>query len=71
MDLSFLLKKYSRQFAKEVLNYDFTNLEGDDLDGVIDKWSMQRFARNLIKKGLTKIPTMRGQEKFTEKYNIS
>ena len=65
---SFLLKKYSKQFVKDVLNQQLQDYEEDDDDFSIDRWNMERFAKVLLQTGRAKIPTMRKEEKFTEKY---
>lgn len=65
---SYLLRKYSKQFVKEVLEQKLDDYEEDDDEYSIDRWNMERFAKILLQKGKVKIPTLRKEEKFTEKH---
>jgi hypothetical protein len=65
--LSYLLRKYSRQFVED---NELGLLAGeiDDDDFEIDRWTAERIVRELWLKNKISFPTLEKNEKFTEKY---
>lgn len=63
--ISYLMDKYTRQFLEEVAGQTF---EDDSDVPNLDRWSIQKLIIDLVKKNKASIPSLRKQEKFTEKY---
>ena len=65
---SHLVKKYAKSFTKQ---FDITNDEDDDDDDVdfyISRNTMIRLGKELVRKSLYKLPTLRKEQSFTEKF---
>jgi len=65
---SFLLKKYAQEFIKESFGDKYTKYFGDDDDVNIGRHMIPRIGKYLIQSGIHSLPSLRGEEKFTEKY---
>lgn len=63
--ISYLMDKYTRQFLEEVAGQTF---EDDSDVPNLDRWGIQKLIIDLVKKNKASIPSLRKQEKFTEKY---
>lgn len=63
--ISYLLDKYTRQFYEEVADKTF---ESDDDVPSLNRFDVQKLVIDLLKKNKVSIPSLRKNEKFTEKY---
>lgn len=72
--LSFLLKKYAKEFRNFYKLHNRPDEEEDDYDDDDDDWSFnfrrepKDFGARLIRKGIAKLPTLRKKESFIERY---
>lgn len=64
--MSYLLKKYAKDFIND---YELSGFDDDwDDDFQIRTWSLNRWGRDLIEKGVVTIPSMRPEGTFMSKY---
>lgn len=72
--ISYLLKKYGREFEKDLkLNKNDDDEDDEDYEENIhyrayDRWRIMNVAKVLVKKGKVSLPTLNTNLKFTEKY---
>jgi len=65
---SFLLKKYGQEFLRETFGDSYSKYFGRDEDVNITGYMIPRIGKYLIQYGVHSLPSLRGEEKFTEKY---
>ena len=65
---SFLLKKYGQEFLRETFGDSYSKYFGRDGDININGYMIPRIGKYLIQSGIHSLPSLRGEEKFTEKY---
>ena len=63
--MSLLLKRYGKDFESEMGINDYKDYTDDRS---FDRWRIKNVAKNLIKSGKYKLPSLHKEEKFTEKY---
>jgi hypothetical protein len=64
---SFLLKKYGQKFLEESFGDKYSKYFSDrDVD--FSRYMIPRIGKYLIQSGVHSLPSLRGEEKFTEKY---
>lgn len=72
--LSFLLKKYAKEFRNFYKLHNRPEEDEDDYDDEDDDWSFnfrrepKDFGTRLIRKGIAKLPTLKRKESFTQSY---
>jgi hypothetical protein len=64
---SYLLNKYGQEFVKEGLGDNYSRYFGNDKIS-FSSYQIPRITQYLIKHGVHSLPTLRQEEKFTEKY---
>jgi hypothetical protein len=65
---SFLLNKYGKEFLQDSLGDKYLRYYRDDEKIYFSSYSLPRMGRNLVKSGAFILPSLRQEEKFTEKY---
>ena len=63
--MSYLLRKYSREF---VLANNLTSPDDIDEDYSVDRWEMERFGREIIRKKILRYPSLREQGRFLDRF---
>ena len=63
--MSYLLQKYSREF---VLANNLVSQDDIDEDYSVDRWEMERFGKEIIKKKILRYPSLREQGRFLDKF---
>ena len=63
---SYLFKKYSKEFHEYVYGEPISDEDSEDFE--INRWDINNYAREILKKKLYKIPSLRPEVKFTEKF---
>jgi hypothetical protein len=65
---SFLLNKYGKEFLQDSLGDKYLRYYRDDEEIYFSSYILPRMGRNLVKSGAFILPSLRQEEKFTEKY---
>lgn len=65
---SYLAEKYKNAFIKDLLGNDAKYYLDVNTEDVFDYWSAKKFITYLIEKGKLKLPSLRDEVKFTEKF---
>jgi len=65
---SFLLKKYGKEFLQDSLGDKYNQYYRDGEEIYFNSYSLPRIGKILVKSGALTLPSLRQEEKFTEKY---
>jgi len=65
---SFLLNKYGKEFLQDSLGDKYDQYYGDKKEIYFNTYQIPRTGKVLVKSGAFTLPSLRQQEKFTEKY---